>query len=295
MRLLILGKNGQLARAMQLIFPRAQALGRADCNLEDGARLLRILERENPDCIINTAAYTAVDAAETDQQRAHLINAAAPAIVASFAAAKGIPLVHFSTDYVFDGRKNGWYTETDATNPLGVYGATKLEGERAVIDAFAAAPARFFILRTSWVYGPTAGDGGNFIKTMLRLAKERDALSVVSDQYGVPSSTTWLAAITRRILDSAIAPGLYHAVPAGSTNWHSLACFAIAEARRHGAPIRVAQEAIAAIPASHYAVTALRPANSRLSHAKLLAALGDRAFPAWQEQVSAFIRASVTK
>lgn len=293
MKMLIFGCDGQLGRELVKRYPQAQAVGRADCDLSDLDAVEHFLVMAAPDVIINAAAYTAVDMAETNIDDAYGINCIAPQAMAAYAAAHQIPLVHYSTDYVFDGQKNTPYVETDATHPLSVYGQSKLGGEVAVVATCEAAGSPYYILRTSWVYGPTEGEGGNFVKTILRLARERDHLRVVADQHGTPTSAAWLAAITQELLEKKprVLSGIYHAVPRGETTWHGLATWAIEVARHAGAHVQVERDQIEAIPASSYPVPAPRPANSRLDHRRLLHALGQTTFPHWQEQVSAYVQA----
>jgi len=291
-KILIFGRDGQLGRELAKLYPQAHAVGRADCDLSDLTALEYFLVIAAPDLIINASAYTAVDLAETHIDDAYAINCIAPQVIATYAAAHQIPFVHYSTDYVFDGMKTAPYVETDATNPLSVYGQSKLGGEQAVAATCEAVGSPYYILRTSWVYGPTKGEGGNFLKTMLRLARERNHLRVVADQHGTPTCAAWLAQITQELLNHnpAISAGIYHAVPRGETTWHGLASWAIEVARHAGAKIQVKGDQIEAIPAASYPVPAPRPANSRLDHSCLLKALGQSAFPYWQDQVSTYVQ-----
>jgi dTDP-4-dehydrorhamnose reductase len=285
MNILVLGKDGQLGKAYQGLFQsllvpagvQIQYLGRAQCDLSRPEALLEILEQFKPNLIINTAAYTAVDKAETEADLAYAINATAPEQMAIYAVKHGATLLHYSTDYVFDGSKSGFYVEDDARNPLGVYGKSKAAGELAIEKIFAqSSSGQFAIFRTSWVYG----EGGNFIRTILRLAKERDELKVIQDQYGVPTSANWLA---KTSLDLALdfqwqlrqfASGVYHAVPSGETSWHSLACLAVEEVQKLGIPLKAQVASIKPILAVEYPLPAPRPMNSRMDTAKLRAALG---------------------
>jgi len=203
-------------------------------------------------------------------------------------------LIHYSTDYVFDGSKSTPYNEDDPTTPLGQYGKSKLAGEQAIQKAFANPPnntSKYFVLRTSWVYG----DGGNFIKTMLRLAAERDQLKVISDQYGVPSSAWWLAGIALKLISSDAKSGIYHTVPDGETSWHGLATYAIREAKDLGAFFKVDPEKIQAIAATEYPLPAPRPYNSRMSNKKLKDALHLSLFPNWEDQVREYVKKIVSK
>lgn len=296
MKVLIFGRDGQLGRELVKLYPQAQAVGRADCDLLDQDALEHCLVCAQPDLIINAAAYTAVDWAETHIDDAYAVNSRAPQTMASYAADHQIPLVHYSTDYVFDGQKTTPYTESDVTHPLSVYGHSKLAGEQAVLATCQAAASPYYILRSSWIYGQTQGEGGNFIKTILRLAGEREHLRVVADQQGVPTSAAWLAQITQALLTHSprIPAGIYHAVPRGETTWHGLASWAIEVARQAGANLLVNAAQIEAIPTASYPLPARRPANGRLDHGRLLQALGQRSFPHWQEQVSAYVQAWLT-
>ena len=292
MKILIFGRDGQLGRELVKLYPQAQAVGRAECDLSNLTALEHFLVIAKPDVIINASAYTAVDLAETYIDDAYAINCIAPQAMAAYAAAHQIPLVHYSTDYVFDGKKTTPYLETDATHPMSVYGQSKLGGEEAMAATCESLGSPYYILRTSWVYGPTEGEGGNFVKTMLRLARERDHLRVVADQHGTPTSAAWLAQITQELLNHTpqISSGIYHAVPRGETTWHGLASWAIEVARDAGANLQVKSDQIEAIPTSSYPVPAPRPANSRLDHHRLLNALGQSAFPDWQGQVSTYVQ-----
>jgi dTDP-4-dehydrorhamnose reductase len=292
MNILIFGKDGQLGRAFHVLLdslsltlvkiPNIQYVGRAECNLSDAAELNSLLNQFHPDLIINTSAYTAVDKAETEESLAFSVNAKAPLLMAQYAARHGATFLHYSTDYVFDGEKYGFYLENDRRNPLGVYGKSKAAGEEAITQAFISSTIKdagqYAIFRTSWVYG----DGGNFIRTILRLAKDRDELKVIEDQYGVPTSAQWLAQVSLGlVMDSAghlcsFPSGIYHAVPAGETNWHSLACSAVQAALDAGIPLRTLPHAIRPIPAVEYPLPAPRPMNSRMSTDKLRKALEGR-------------------
>ena len=266
MKLLLTGSNGQVGFELQrslAVMGEVIAIDAAECDLADEVAIRRVVRDIRPDVIINPAAYTAVDKAEREPALAQAINARAPFVLAEEAQDLGALLVHYSTDYVFDGTKPGAYKESDLTNPTSVYGATKLAGEQAV----AANCTRHLILRTSWVVG---AHGGNFAKTMLRLAAERDTLNVVADQFGAPTSAALLADLTSHLVCQAqrtpagFSYGLYHAVADGEANWHAYACHVIERARAAGKPIRVAPEAIRAVTTSDYPTLAKRPANSRL-------------------------------
>ncbi len=286
MKLLLTGKNGQVGFELQralAVLGEVVAIDSDTYDLADEAAIRRVLRDVRPDVIVNPVAYTAVDRAESEPALAQAINARAPAVLAEEAGALGALLVHYSTDYVFDGTKDGAYLETDAPNPTSVYGATKLAGEQAV----AAACPRHLILRTSWVVG---AHGGNFAKTMLRLACERDALSVVADQFGAPASAALLADVTAHLVrhaareHDAFPYGLYHAVAGGETHWHSYACHVIERARAAGKPVRVAPGAIKAIASADYPTPARRPTNSRLDTRSLRTTFGLH-LPDWKAGV----------
>jgi dTDP-4-dehydrorhamnose reductase len=287
MKLLLLGCRGQvgweLGRALQPLGAVAAAdvdtVPRADFTRLDA--LVARVRAERPDVIVNAAAHTAVDRAEREPGLARAINALAPAALAREAAALGALLVHYSTDYVFDGSGDAPRDEEAATGPLNVYGRTKLEGEQLL----RASGCRHLILRTSWVY---SARGSNFARTMLRLAAERDHLTVVADQVGAPTGAELLADVTAHAVRSARQqPGLcgtYHVVAGGATSWHGYACHVIEWARAHGHPVRVAPEAIEAVPSTASPTPARRPLNSRLSTQKLERAFG-LALPPWQAGV----------
>lgn len=312
--IVVFGRDGQVGKALQVCLNDLKVpavfLGRNDCDLSNESSIREVLNRYQPEVIINAAAYTAVDKAEGEKELAFAINAKAPAFMAHYMAnvVHGI-LVHYSTDYVFADTKQSAYLETDIAGPvepLSVYGQSKLAGEQAIEEAFNLAQdsghtsyqnkfSRYFILRTSWVYG----DGSNFIRTMLRLAGERDQLKVVADQIGVPSSAQWLAEVGIQLAGSRVESGVYHAVPDGETSWHGLTVFAIETAATAGEGIELKSENILPIPAIDYPLPAKRPYNSRLNNAKLKQALSEMAFteqyPHWQEQVEAYVKDYVVK
>lgn len=286
MKILVTGKNGQvgfeLRRALSVV-GNVFAVGSADCDLCDELAIRKLVREVQPDIIVNPAAYTAVDRAESDMERAAAVNSHAPRVLAEEAERTGAMLIHFSTDYVFDGSKHGAYTETDHPNPQTIYGATKLAGEAAV----QAVCSRFVILRTSWVLGT---HGANFAKTMLRLATEKDELKVVADQLGVPTTAAFLADVSAHLIRQAqrdggeFPYGLYHTVPGGETNWHAYACHVIERARASGHPIRVPAANIHPICTKDYPTPARRPANSTLDHRKLHDTFGFN-LPHWQDGV----------
>jgi dTDP-4-dehydrorhamnose reductase len=330
MRILLLGKDGQLGRELQRSLAQLGTLtawGRETADFSKPESLFDLVIAAQPDVIVNAAAYTAVDKAESEPEVAHAINAAAPAALAKAALALGCQLIHYSTDYVFDGLGTAPWTEDDTPNPQNVYGASKLAGEQAI----AASGCKHLIFRTSWVY---AKGGGNFAKTMLRLALERDSLSVIDDQIGAPTDAGWLADMTARIVQGTdlVCPytvgemsqsdkgvvseqkqeeppchfvtspllrsggtnanhtnGIYHAANAGEVSWHGYASYLIAKARQIGFPIRVAQDAIQAVPSSAFPTPARRPLNSRLDCSKLAATFGITP-PPWQQGIDQLLQ-----
>ena len=289
MKILLLGKNGQVGWELQ----RSLApLGEVIALDHDGApglsgdfahpeSLAATVRDVAPDLIVNAAAHTAVDKAESEPELARAINALAPGVLAREAAALGALLVHYSTDYVFDGSGDAPWTEDAPTGPLSVYGATKLEGEQLIRDS----GCRHLIFRTSWVY---AARGGNFAKTMLKLAAERDKLTIIDDQHGAPTGAELLADVTAHAARMTLAQpelaGTYHLVAGGETTWHGYARHVIEFARARGVPIKVAPEAILPVPTSAFPTPARRPANSRLDTRKLQQAFG-LVLPAWQSGV----------
>ncbi|WP_140633020.1 dTDP-4-dehydrorhamnose reductase [Methylibium rhizosphaerae] len=289
MKLLLLGKNGQVGWELQRALAPLGEVTALDRQGHDGmhgdlSRLDALREtvgRLRPDVIVNAAAYTAVDKAESEPDVARVLNAEAPAVLAQEAAASGAWLVHYSTDYVFDGSGSTPRDESAATAPLSVYGQTKLEGERAI----AASGCRHLVFRTSWVY---AARGANFAKTMLRLAADRDQLRIVADQIGAPTGADLIADVTAHAVRHALrepdAAGLYHLAAGGEVSWHGYACHVIEWARARGHAVKVAAGAVQAIPSNEYPTPARRPLNSRLSTRRLEETFG-LALPAWQAGV----------
>jgi len=287
MKILLFGKGGQVGWELQrslaplgelvaLDFDSRELCG----NFADLPGLAATVRAVAPDVIVNAAAHTAVDKAESEPELARILNASAPGVLADEAQRLGAWLIHYSTDYVFDGSGSTPWREVDATAPLSVYGRTKLEGEQAV-----ARCARHLIFRTSWVY---AARGGNFAKTMLRLARERETLSVIVDQVGAPTGAELLADVTalalQRVRTDPELAGLYHLAAGGETSWHGYACHVIEYARRRGMDIKVAADAVRPIPATDYPLPAPRPLNSRLDTSRLQATFG-LVLPAWQRGV----------
>jgi dTDP-4-dehydrorhamnose reductase len=284
-KILLLGKDGQLGWELQRsLAPLGElvALGEGDSqycadfmNLDGIANTVREIA---PDIIVNAAAYTAVDKAQTNAELARTINALAPAVLAKEAQRLGAWLIHYSTDYVFDGSGDQPWTETDATNPLSVYGKTKLEGDLAIRDS----GCKHLIFRTSWVF---AARGANFAKTMLRLAQERDQLSVINDQFGAPTGADLLADVTAHAVLHALrypdVSGLYNLAAGGVTTWYDYASFVIETARNDGLTLKVAPESVRPIPASAFPLPAPRPTNSRLDTNKLQSTF-KLTLPNWQ-------------
>ena len=293
MKILLLGKNGQvgweLQRSLALLgdvvaldFDSPGPL-RADFTQPDS--LAATVQAVAPDVIVNAAAHTAVDRAESEPELARTINATGPAVLAREAAARGAWLVHYSTDYVFDGSGDHYRDEDAPTGPLNIYGRTKLEGEQAI----RASGCRHLILRTSWVYGAR---GANFARTMLKLAQERDHLRVIDDQIGAPTGADLLADLTAHMVRAARCQaelsGTYHAVAGGETSWHGYARHVIALARRSTTPIKVRADGIEPVPTSAFPTPAKRPANSRLTTTKLCRTFGFE-LPEWRIGVERFM------
>lgn len=289
MRVVVTGRTGQVVRALQAVGIehdcQVVALGRPELDLgADDQSVLEVVAAARPDVIVSAAAYTAVDRAETDQAEAFAVNAEGAEEVALAAATLGVPLVHLSTDYVFDGTKNEPYVEVDATEPRTVYGASKLAGERLVL----AAHADCVVLRTAWVFSPS---GTNFVRTMLRLAADRDTIAVVNDQFGNPTSAGDLAAAILAIatrLQACSDPqmrGIFHLTNAGSTNWAGLAETIFSVSQSRGGP----GAAVRGIPTSEYPTAAPRPASSRLDCSLILNRFGISLRP-WHEAVESVVK-----
>jgi len=289
MNILLLGKGGQVGWELQrslavlgqvtaLDFDSPEHCGDF-AHPEGVAATVRALR---PDVIVNAAAHTAVDKAESEPAFARLLNATTPGLIAQEAARLGALLVHYSTDYVFDGSGERPWVETDTPAPLSVYGATKWEGEQHIQQS----GCRHLILRTSWVY---AARGGNFAKTMLRLAQERERLTVIDDQWGAPTGADLLADVTahaiRHLQHRPGDGGLYHCVASGETNWHSYAKYVMAQAEQAPAAIKIKATEIAPVPTSAFPTPARRPHNSRLDTRKLQATFG-LTLPHWQQGVA---------
>lgn len=293
MRILLLGKNGQVGWELQrslAALGELIALDRSSSNycgdLSQPQQLAETIKQLQPAWIVNAAAYTAVDKAETETALAYTINAEAPAAIAQAAQQIGARLLHYSTDYVFNGSGEQAWQETDPVAPLSVYGASKLAGEQAI----QAAGCQHLIFRTSWVY---AARGANFAKTMLRLAQQRDSLSVINDQIGAPTGAELLADVSAHALRLAAQnsqlSGIYHLAASGQTSWYDYASFVLEYAERAGISLTVKADAIQAIPTSAYPTPAQRPLNSRLNCSKLEQHFNLR-LPAWQQGVSRMLQ-----
>jgi dTDP-4-dehydrorhamnose reductase len=301
MKILLLGKNGQVGQALQRTLAPLGELVALDRNpssdglcgdLGQPECLAATIRQLRPDVIVNAAAYTAVDKAESEPEQARLINAHAPGVLAREAEALGAWLIHYSTDYVFNGSGTEPWQETDATAPLNVYGQTKLEGELRV----QAACTRHLIFRTSWVY---AAQGSNFAKTMLKLAQERERLTVINDQWGAPTGAELIASVTAAAIQKVTAKdslqasqdplaGIYHLVAAGETNWHAYASHVISQAKSLRPDMPWAVQDIAPVPSTAFVTAAQRPHNSRLNTHKLQAAFGI-CLPDWQQGVDSML------
>jgi dTDP-4-dehydrorhamnose reductase len=301
MKILLLGKNGQVGQALQRTLAPLGELVALDRNsssdglcgdLGQPECLAATIRQLRPDLIVNAAAYTAVDKAESEPEQARLINAHAPEVLAREAEALGAWLIHYSTDYVFNGSGTDPWQETDATAPLNVYGQSKLEGELRV----QAACTRHLIFRTSWVY---AAHGSNFAKTMLKLAQERERLTVINDQWGAPTGAELIASVTAAAIQKvtekvnqnanqdALA-GIYHLVAGGETNWHAYASHVISQAKALRPDKPWAVQEIAPVPSSAFVTAAQRPHNSRLNTHKLQAVFGI-SLPNWQQGVDSML------
>ncbi len=289
MKILVTGRDGQVGWELQrslAVLGEVVAVGRAQVDFADAESVRRCVRTLQPDLIVNAAAYTAVDRAETEALQAFAINAEAPGVLAREAAALGAGLIHYSTDYVYDGSKRGAWVEADPVAPLGAYGRSKLAGEQAI----AAAGAAHLVLRTSWVY---ASRGANFLRTMLRLAREREELRVVADQFGAPTWARCIAEATAAVVAragtgrAAVAAalgergGVFHLSCAGQTSWHG---FAVRIFQRIEDPQRRLRT-VAAIGAADYPTPARRPANSVLDNGRLERAWGVR-LPAWDQALA---------
>lgn len=290
--ILLTGVHGQAGFELNRVLPsfgRLIPLNRDQFNLSDPESMRTAIQHYRPDIIVNPAAYTAVDKAESEPHLAMAVNGIAPGVIAEEAVKLRAVLIHFSTDYVFNGKKPGSYSEADSTDPLSVYGRTKLAGEEAIRST----GCKHFIFRTSWVYST---HGGNFVKTVLRLAKERDTLRIVADQFGAPTSARLLASSTAQILQRCCSAqfdenlyGLYHLTARGETSWHRYAEEIVRVARLYDAALRTKALSIEGIPTSGYPLPAQRPANSVLSTDKVRTAFGLE-LPQWQDDLAECIK-----
>ena len=296
-KILLLGKNGQVGWELQRSLAALGNLTALDrhsthyCgDLADLKGITDTVRSLRPDIIVNAAAHTAVDRAESEPELARVLNALAPGVLADESEKIGAWLVHYSTDYVFDGSGSQPWQESDSTAPLSTYGSSKLEGERRI----QAANARHLVFRTSWVY---AARGGNFAKTMLRLAKERDQLTVINDQFGAPTGAELLADVTALALRCALsAPslaGIYHLAAAGETTWYGYAQTVLAHAQQAGIALKAGPEAVIAVPTKAFPTPAQRPLNSRLNTQKLQTAFG-LTLPDWQIGVTRMLNETLT-
>lgn len=281
-KILVIGSGGQLATAYKALLPDALFVGRDTLNLQHPLQVRGVLSSLTPSAVINTAAYTQVDKAETEEAVAQAVNAESPAEMARYCAAENIPFVHFSTDYVFNGEGKTPWKETDATAPLNAYGRSKLAGERGIEDA----GGQYLIFRTSWVYDAFCK---NFVNTILRLVGEREELSIIDDQFGAPTYAPHLAAASLAGLEAAqnreeFPSGIYHLCNAGETTWYRFAAGILKHAKRAGLPVKV--KTTKPIPATEYPLPAHRPYNSRLDCAKARSILGIT-MPSWEEGLAA--------
>ncbi len=288
-RVLLLGAAGQLGHELAARFQHPHyeltALTRRELDLSELDALKRVVDQLKPHWIINAAAYTAVDKAEQEPQLAHTLNAELPGMLATLARAQGAALVHYSSDYVFNGLATRPYLETDATDPQSVYGRSKRDGDLAVH----ASGARHLIFRSSWVVG---AHGHNFLKTMLRLAMERDSLRVVADQKGVPTAAAWLADITlaaMRLSDEQGLMGLFHATPTGQTHWQAYAQYVLEQALQLGWRLKATPQKVEPITTAQYPLPAVRPAYGLLD-SSLLAQTLKLPWPNWQTGVDKVMR-----
>lgn len=296
MNILLLGANGQVGHELLsslTTIGQVVAPARAVVDFSNTKSLRAVIRRYRPSVVVNAAAYTAVDRAEADAERAIAVNTTAPGVLAEEAEALGAVLAHYSTDYVFDGRKSEPYVETDETAPLSIYGRSKRDGELAVQSC-----RKHLIFRTSWVVG---AHGNNFVKTMLRLAKEQRNLRVVSDQVGAPTSAALLADVTVNVLTQLVGQpaedprwGLYHLVAGGETSWHGLARHVISKAGIMGLPLQASAETVAPITTADFPTPAKRPAYSRLATSKLRNNFSV-ALPEWTVGVNAVVNQIVVE
>ena len=287
-KILLTGINGQVGHALQPLLAGFDCVGlsRQDLDLTNVDMIRRVIREIKPDMIINPAAYTAVDKAESEPDLAYAINAIAPGVIAEEAGKLGSALVHFSTDYVYDGRKSSAYSEFDQVNPISIYGKSKLAGE----DAIRAVGVPHLILRTSWVYGAY---GKNFLMTIIRLASEREELGIVADQFGAPTASLSIAEGLEKLLlkwvpEHEHQTGVYHFTNTGSTTWHGFACEIV---KQYSAieRLKVSEKSIKPLTTADYPTPAARPENSCLNHEKLKSTFG-LVLPSWQDGLKSVIK-----
>lgn len=306
--IVVFGRDGQVGKAVQKCLKDSRVpvvfLGRTDCDLNDESSITQVLNQYQPQVIINAAAYTAVDKAESEPELAYAINSRAPELMAEYMAplSHGL-LIHYSADYVFGDAQDTPYTEADLPGPiskLNIYGQTKLSGEIAIKNIFSRIrdnndlseyqPSRYLILRTSWAYG----DGDNFIRKILYLATSQHQLNVVDDQFGVPTDINWLAKVSLQIGFSEAPSGVYHVIPDGETSWYTFAKLCIQVANLHGLDLALQLNDLKPIASSSYGAMAIRPRNSRMSNQKLrqtLSVLGfENKIPYWEDQVMLYVK-----
>jgi dTDP-4-dehydrorhamnose reductase len=294
MNILIFGRNGQVGTELQhTLQPLGDLVlaGRNEVDFSKPETLRAFLTTCTPDAIVNAAAYTHVDKAEDEPNLARTVNAESVGVLAEYARARGIWLIHYSTDYVFDGVSTASYTEADATNPLGVYGRTKRDGEVAI----AASGCRHLIFRTSWLHAPY---GTNFIATILQLARTRDKLRVVDDQFGTPTGAHLVAEVTavalRRAMIQDVPSGIYHLTCTGATNWYDYARFLLQVADAYGAKVACAPDAVDPVTSAEYGTRAVRPHNSQMDSTKLVRQF-NVTLPDWRPGVEHTVRALIER
>ncbi len=290
MKILLTGKDGQVGFALHKKLASLEeviATGRNDLNLENSDAIRAFIEKIKPDIIINAAAYTDVDKAESEIELAYKVNTDAPRVLAEKASQFNIPIIHFSSDYVFDGLKNESYVETDQVNPQSIYGKTKWEGEEAVRQY-----KKHIILRTSWVF---SSRGQNFLKTILSLIQENSSLNIVSDQKGTPTSADSIADVTYKIVKTILNKpsfknfGTYHLALEGETNWYQYACFIVDEAMRLGLKAIMTSQDIKSISSDTYPILAKRPINTRLNTIKIKKTFMLE-LPRWEKEVAVTLK-----
>jgi dTDP-4-dehydrorhamnose reductase len=294
MKILLTGKDGQVGLALHkklVSVGEVIATNRNELSLENSDAIRAFIEKIKPDIIINAAAYTDVDKAETEIELAYKLNAEAPKVLAEKASQLDIPMIHFSTDYVFDGLKNEPYVETDQTNPQSIYGKTKWEGEEAVRNH-----KKHIILRTSWVF---SSRGQNFLKTILKLIQEKSSLNIVRDQKGTPTSADAIAEVTYKIVKTILSDinfkdfGTYHVSLEGQADWYQYACFVTDEAISLGLKTTMTSQDIKAISSDAYPTVAKRPMNSRLDTTKIKKTFVLK-LPSWEQEVAAVIKIALS-